>query len=174
MAVKGFKFELQGVKELMTLLDQLPTKAMKKTVIRKALLQAGKPIADQAATNAPTGDSGRLKKSIQASPKLKAYQKKFKKQDRSKVEIYIGSSYPTAHLIEFGTAERFTEEGAKRGSITPNPFLRKAWDSLKGNALKDFAKAMESELMKAARSLAKKAEKGTLGKAQRRGLMGWR
>jgi len=181
MATGAFSFQLSGVKELTKLLDQLPTVAMRKTVIRNALKKAGQPIAESAKANVPV-KSGRLRDTIKVSTSLKASQRggKF---DRSRVTVYIGSSSPLAHLVEFGTVERILKEPRNillngrwvtirsTGFVSPNPFLRNAWDAMKHKALKTFAGEMEQQIYKAARRLRKRAEKGTLTKRQIEGLM---
>lgn len=178
---KGFGFELTGVKELTRLLDQLPTVAMRKTVLRNALKKSGKPIVEAAKATVPV-ESGNLKDSLQVSTKLKDSQKKGQGYDKSTVTVYVGSSAPHAHLIEFGTVERKldTPRLAKlkgrfaiiktTGFVSPTPFLRNAWESMKGTALKIFAAEMKNELYKSARRLAKRAESGKLTKTQIKGL----
>lgn len=37
-----------------------------------------------------------------------------------------------AHLVEFGTRERFKKSGQPTGTMPAQPFLRPAWDSSKG------------------------------------------
>jgi len=167
MPKAAFTFELVGVKEMMKLLEQLPTIAMQKGVLRNALKKAGKPIAEVAAINAPEP----VKKTIKVSTSLKGSQKKGRIKDRSRVEVFIGSSHPLSHLFCWGTVERFRESGGATGHITAKPFLRPAWDSGKHQALKDFALEIKNQLLKAVKRLVKKAERGTLGKAQRRGLL---
>lgn len=177
----AFKFELKGVKELVNMLTQLPTVAMQKGVVKRALLKAGQPVADEGQMNATSrkrsflggrkSGFGRLARSIKVSAKLKGSQNKGKQNRKSALTIYVGSTSPLAHLIEFGTTERKTKEGASRGFISPQPFMRPAWDRKKDACLKILAKEMEAELLKAARRLATKAAKGKLGKSAQRGLM---
>jgi HK97 gp10 family phage protein len=181
MASKGaFSFQLSGVKELTKLLDQLPTVAMRKTVIRNALKKAGQPIAEAAKANVPVV-TGQLRDSIKVSTSLIASQRKGR-QNRSVVTVYVGSSSPLAHLVEFGTVERILKEPRQvffngrwaviktTGYTSPNPFLRTAWDSTKRVALKVFAEEMKNELYKSARRLAKRAAAGKLTKRQIEGL----
>ena len=175
----SFSFELKGVKELTRLLDQLPTVAMKKTVLRNALKKAGSPIAEAARANVPVVTGG-LRDSIKVSPSLKPSQRKG--QDRSVVTVYVGSSSPVAHLVEFGTVERTLDEprlvklGGRwarittTGFVSPNPFLRRAWHAMKMPALGIFADEMKNELYKSAGRLAKRAAAGKLTAAQVRGL----
>ncbi len=181
MASKGMSFELTGVKELTRLLDQLPTVSMRKTVVRNALKKAGQPIVMAAKASVPVED-GYLRDSLQVSTKLKESQKPKGRRDRTTVTVYVGSSAPHAHLVEFGTVERKlkTPRVAKikghyavittTGFVSPNPFMRKAWDAMKTTALKIFAQEMKVELYKSARRLAKRAASGKLTKRQIEGL----
>lgn len=176
----SFSFELKGVKELTRLLGQLPTVAMKKTVLRNALKKAGNPIAEAARANVPVVTGG-LRDSITVSPSLKPSQRKGR-QDRSVVTVYVGSSSPVAHLVEFGTVERTLDEpriiklGGRwarittTGFVSPNPFLRRAWHAMKMPALGIFADEMKNELYKSAGRLAKRTAAGKLTAAQVRGL----
>lgn len=174
----SFKFELTGMKELLELLDQLPTVAMQKGVIRNALKKAGQPIAERARELAPYHEkpkqyakSKHLRDSITVSTSLKASQRSGRR-DSSVVTVYVGATVPHAHLIEFGTGPRQWKNGKATGQVPPHPFLRIAWDTLKMNALKIFTDEMREQIYKAARRLAKKAAKGTLTKRQIAGLNG--
>ncbi len=189
MAQAAFRFELTGVKELMKMFDQLPTASMQKTVLRNALKKAGQPIADMAKANCPYDprptrgyeNSPHLRDTIAVSTSLKASQKKGR-IDRSVVTVYIGSSSPHAHLVEFGTTERKLPAPRplflnarwvtvfETGRMTPSPFLRTAWDALKMSALNIFASEMKEQIYKAARRLRKRAEAGKLTKTQIAGL----
>lgn len=168
MAQPAFKFELHGVKETMAALEQLPTLSMKKTVVRNALKKAAIPIRDAAKIKAGSikYDADNIVKSIHVDTKLT----RKRRRDRSRVTVYVGPSHPLAHLFEFGTAQRFTKTGARRGYITATPFLRQAWDEKKMVALETLKKELWEQIKKAARRLAKRAEKGTLTKTQIAGL----
>jgi len=180
MAKGAFTFELKGMKELMNALDQLPTISMQKGAIRNALKDAGSPVVSDAKANVPI-DSGHLRDSIKISQSLKKSQRRGR-YDRSSVTVYVGSSSPLAHLIEFGTTQRVLKEprivtiGGRTvrithtGQVSPRPFLRQAWDSNKDAVLKRLGDAIWVQIAKAARRLAKKAERGTLTKTQIRGL----
>ncbi len=170
MAQPAFKFKIHGLKETMAALEQLPTVSMKKTVVRNALKKAALPIKEAAQANAQTLPmrAERLAESIKVGTSLKKSQRG--RVDRSRVTVYVGSSHPFSHLFEFGTAERFTKSGAYRGFIPPMPFMRQAWDSNKKVALNRLREELWKALEKAAKMLAKKAQKGTLTAGQRRGL----
>jgi len=181
---------------------------MQKGVVRKALMNAAKPIAEAARENAPVSKRrgnrpenkiAYLKNSIGVSTKLIPSQRRGRVLDRSRVEVYMGSTAPHAHLVEFGTQARYrgmksvrrggtTRKGIKKwgvrrtewqatgnkisstGTMPAKPFLRIAWEAGKMNALSAFGDEMWKELLKAVRRLRKKAERGTLGRAQSRGL----
>ena len=54
-------------------------------------------------------------------------------KSRNKWAFIVGVRKPfsaLAHLFEFGTAERFTKGGARRGRMSPKPFLRPAVESM--------------------------------------------
>jgi len=109
---KGYRFELHGVKELMESLDQLPTVAMKRTVVRNALKNAGKPIVDLARANCPMGPTGNLARSIQVSTRLKRSQQRGRTKDSKTVEVFVGSS--ARHCIFGGRKSRITTKNGHK------------------------------------------------------------
>lgn len=181
MARSAFSFNLVGLKETMDALEQLPTVSMQKGAIRNALKAAGQPIADAARDGVPR-KTGKLHDSIKVSTSLKSSQK-HGRFDRSVVTVYVGSSSPLAHLVEFGTTERTLDAPRKvniggqvvwistTGKMSPNPFLRTAWDANKEKAVEILGRELWEQIAKAARRLAKKAAKGTLTAGQARGLL---
>jgi len=171
MAQPAFKFELHGMEGLMDALSELPTMSMKKGVVRNALKKAALPVKEAAKANAQSlpFDNKAIVDSIKVGTSLKKSQRG--RQDRSRVTVYVGSSHPLAHLFEFGTAERFTKTGAARGHISPQPFLRTAWDANKKIALGRIGEEMWKAILKSAKLLSKKAQRGTLTAGQKRGLM---
>ena len=171
MATPAFKFELVGLKELMDAMEQLPTMSMKKGVVRNALKKAALPVKEAAKANAQSlpFDNKAIVDSIKVGTSLKKSQRG--RQDRSRVTVYVGSSHPLSHLFEFGTSERFTKTGAARGHISPHPFMRTAWDANKKIALGRIGEEMWKAILKSAKLLNKKAQRGTLTSKQRAGLM---
>lgn len=141
---------------------------MKRGVVRNALKKAAIPIRDAAKIKAGSikYDADNIVKSIHVDTKRTRKQRR----DRSRVTVYVGPSHPLAHLFEFGTAQRFTKKGARRGYITATPFLRQAWDEKKMVALETLKKELWEQIKKSARRLAKRAEKGKLTKTQIAGL----
>jgi HK97 gp10 family phage protein len=152
-------------RELEHMLNELP-KAMSKTVLKNALKKAAAPIRAAAEANAPIGPTGNLKKSMVVSTELKSHKVRAKKS----VIVFVGSTAPHAHLVEFGTAPRYQENGKYTGQMPANPFFRHAWDATKHEALQIFIKEMETELLKAVQRLRARAEKGTLSKSAARYL----
>jgi HK97 gp10 family phage protein len=57
-----------------------------------------------------------------------------------------------AHILEFGTAPRFTKDGKYTGQIAPVGFMRRAFDSSRNAA----SEAISSGMVKLIRDLAKK------------------
>lgn len=163
-AQAAFTFQIEGFKELDDMLKQLP-KAMGKTVLRNALKKAAIPIRDAAKENVPIGPTGNLKDSIGISTRLKKSQRRGRIRSKDRVEVFVGSSAPHAHLIEFGTVERF-RKGARgaTGAMPATPFLTQAWDATKQEALQIIQKELLTELLKAVKRLKTRAGKGTLGK----------
>lgn len=157
MARRTFiRMQLVGAKELEANLRKLPERLAKNTIDR-GLLKVGQPIADDAAARAPRGDG----KPVALHTKLavsKTLSKRQRRQSRRKRPgeriVYIGvRPSPVAHLIEFGTGPRYTQAGAYRGMVKPNPFMRPAWDAGKYKALDDFGKILGREIEKSAERL---------------------
>lgn len=151
--------ELIGADDLENALKQLP-KSMAKSVLRRALIKAAEPTETLAREMAPRGATGNLKISIDAKTQLKASQKRGAKIDG--VEAFIGATTPKgahAHLVEFGTAHS-----------APHPFMRPAWDATKNKVLASIRSEIWKALAKSARTLARKALKGTLTRSARAAL----
>lgn len=152
-----FKMSLQGAKELDEALKQLP-RATSKAAVRKALLKAAEPLVDlaQALENATPRRTATkdLTPTIEASPKLKRSQQRSRLSTDNDVEIYIGSTAPDAHWKEFGTINQ-----------APMPFMRPAWEATKHEVLRRFSEEIWKNILKSVRTLARKTESGTLGKA---------
>lgn len=140
---------VEGLRELDAALGDLP-KATGKSVLRRVLKKAGKPIADAAAAKAPVL-SGNLQISIGVSTKLTRRQSRIHRQmfkdDRASVEMFVGAG---------GLAQATQQEfGNERHG--PQPFMRPAWDGNKDRALEIIKTDLGDEIMKAAKRLARKA-----------------
>lgn len=153
-----FKMELAGAKELEAALNELP-KAVGKGVLRRALIKAATPIAEDARQRVHVL-RGVLQRGISVSTRLSRRQKKLAGVKPGEVRVYVGASPARhAHLVEFGTRERFTKDGKSSGVMPAFPFLRPAWESGKRAALDRLGKLIWAELKKAAERLAKRRAK---------------
>ena len=114
----AFRFELFGVKELMDALEQLPTMSMRKAAVRNAAKRALKPTAELYQSALPWAPkpkqyakSRHLRDSVEITSALKRSQKKDgRRVGKDEIVMYVGSSAPHAHLLEWGTEERQHKE----------------------------------------------------------------
>ena len=144
------KISIEGAKELEKQLKNL-TKATARNQTRKALKTAAEPLAKAAQANAPR-DDGDLQSSITVGTKLNKAQAKLhrKAKEKDAVEVFVGSNERHAHLVEFGTEK-----------MSPQPFMRPAWDSQQDQVLKDIGKELWANVNKSLARGAKKAAKGS-------------
>ena len=144
------RVKVEGLKELDAALGELP-KSTAKAVLRRILKKAGQPIADTAEQLAPR-DDGTLAESIGVSTKLTSRQRsqhrKMFKNDKASVEMFVGAGgLPQAHIQEFGS----------ENIVTPQPFMRPAWDQHQNEALEIIKTNLGDEIIAAAKRLARKA-----------------
>lgn len=155
-----FRAELHGARELEAALLALP-KRIGKAAIRRALLKAGKPIAEDARTRVAVR-TGNLERKIRISTQLSKRQRRSRARGavKGQVDVYIGAGPARhAHLVEFGSAARRHKSGKSSGVMPAQPFLRPAWEAGKRRALDDFAALLWVEIEKAATRLAKRQAK---------------
>jgi HK97 gp10 family phage protein len=145
--------KITGINQLRRTIDRLPAELKKRAEV--PVLRAGaKPILKAAKRKVPVGDSeapGQLKRSLGITVKkvkgvfssrvgartgFNVRLKNGKKKDPSK---YI-------HLVELGTRHS-----------APQPFIRPAIDSSKGEVLESMSDGLEKHLHRTAKRLAKKA-----------------
>lgn len=65
--------------------------------------------------------------------------------------ILIGPKYPQgnlAHIFEYGTMPRYTEDGSYRGQIIATPFMRPAYDNGIGDSTRKIKEALTKEIKK--------------------------
>lgn len=168
--------EVKGLKELDAALANLPA-SIGKAAMRRALVKAGEPIAQRAREMAPV-DDGQLRDSITVSARLKnpagksefhaalrgglgiaAARAALRGARRSAkaagevayVEMFIGPSVkaPHAHFVEFGTRR-----------MAPKPYMRPAFDSEKDTALAIIRRELGTEIIAAARRVARSKRYG--------------
>lgn len=164
----GFKVSVEGLSDLETALNELPS-ALGKATVRRALTIAAKPVAERARSLARVV-TGKLRDSVRVSSRASksagaaAYSMTLSeggsKKDarlafraankeaagsKSDVEIYVGATVPYAHLVEFGTHRS-----------RAFPFLRPAWEATKGQVLETLKPLLWAEIEKTAKRLAKR------------------
>lgn len=155
-------------------LAELP-KSTAKAVLKRTLVKAGQPIADEASRLAPV-DTGKLRERIIVSARLKnkvggaefaaamraglgkAAAVSALRQARrdaagqgSFAEMFVGPARGVlayAHLVEFGTVKS-----------PPKPFMRPAWGSKKREALDIIRRELGSEIIMAARRIGRSKTK---------------
>jgi len=160
------QFKVEGLKELEVALRELP-KATGKNVLRRTLKSAAQPF--DASWRAKAGDNPKTEgRDLKASggvsnklnPRQKSLHKKMFRDDKAAVEMFAGPGPRTSAITEeFGTDERFHDDGASVGSVDPHPFVRPAWDETKMQVLDAVKDSLASEIEKAALRLARKAER---------------
>ncbi|MCK4577796.1 MAG: HK97 gp10 family phage protein, partial [Candidatus Marinimicrobia bacterium] len=99
-----FNFELIGGAELDKALMMIEDVGTQKNVLKAAMRKALKPVAERARQLVPV-DDGDLRDSIVVSPSITKTQRKFAERT-GQPTMYVGTAWPTAHLVEFGTGPR--------------------------------------------------------------------
>lgn len=162
-----------GFRALDQALGELP-KATARNVLIRTIKKAGKPIADEASRLALPGKTGKLSSRIAVSARLKnkvgaaeyhaalrdglgkaaavsALRDARRAAKGSFAEMFVGPARGVlryAHLVEFGTVHS-----------APKPFMRPAWDSNKRQALDIIRKELGTEIIMAAKRLARSKTK---------------
>lgn len=165
-------FNVQGLKELHQMLQELPVR-IEKNIMRGAI-RAGANVYRDAARQAAPVDDGTLKKSIKTgSTNVK----------KGQVVVNVGTDLYYARMVEFGTASYYTGTGrsvgkpykipktSKTGKISkrtkkaikfgnvivnnvthpgikPQPFMRRAFDGASDQAVATFAQYVSTRLAK--------------------------
>ena len=135
-----------GFKEMDALLQAIPRQLAGQGV-SSGMRRALQPVAAAARSYAP----GSLSERIRIAPTIKAGQQaqSLEKPGRGRKVMYVGATAPHAHLVEFGTGPRYQANGKYVGIMTPDPFLRPAWDANKDEVLANLATAIREEIAKA-------------------------
>ena len=156
--------KMVGFKEMDALLQAIPRQLAGQGVA-SGMRRALQPVAAAARSYAP----GSLSERIRIAPTIKAGQQaqSLEKPGKGRRVMYVGSTAPHAHLVEFGTVERFLAkayirtknyrgrmksikiDGRSTGIMPPDPFLRPAWDANKDEVLANLATAIRDEIGKA-------------------------
>lgn len=150
------KIHVAGLKELERALSEMKT-ATAKGVVRRTMMKALQPMADEASRLAPDDPSTPapdLHRAIKVGDTLKAGRSMLTKGFGFKdgqVTVWMGPTregYPQAMMQEFGTRNQPAQ-----------PYMRPAWDAGKDALLAGFAKGMRIEITKTAERAARKAAK---------------
>lgn len=158
-----FTMRMEGAKELEAGLLELG-RSMGVRVIKRALIKAGKPVAEAGAANlrrqirSKTGLLLEATGAVFVSDKLSKNQRRGKRRVKGGAEVYVGPYRARhAHLIEFGTGPRRTKSGAYRGALRPRPYMRPAWEQEGQGTLDILAKELRAEIEAARARIAKRA-----------------
>lgn len=165
-------FQVQGLKELHAMLQELPVR-IERNIMRGAI-RAGANVFRDAARQAAPVDDGTLKRSIKTASS---------KVTKGKVTVNVGTDLYYARMVEFGTASFYTGKGrsvgkpykipktSKTGKISkrtkraikfgniirnnavhpgirPKPFMRPAFDTASDGAVAKFAEYVAARLDK--------------------------
>lgn len=146
--------KISGFKEIDELLQSMPRQLAGQGVTA-GLRRALQPVAAAARSYAP----GSLDTRIRIAPTIKAGQQaqSIEKPGKGKRVMFVGSTAPHAHLVEFGTGPRYHKSGKYVGIMPPDPFLRPAWDANKDKVLATLSEAIKEEIAKAIGRRVKKA-----------------
>lgn len=119
---------IQGFKEIRAVLDGLP-KELNHKLLQSVHAEAAIPLVNKAHLLAPV-DEGILADSIGVDkPNIKKVNEIgliMVGPRRGKFKAYH------AHLVEYGTVERYNKSGASRGVMPKKPFMEPAYESEKG------------------------------------------
>lgn len=175
MAEPFLRATIAGEKELMKLFEELPN-ALTEKVLQRAGAEALAPVIGEARSivGRHSVDRGDLLANLIVSTRLSGRQRRLYRR-KGLVMVYAGPTTPSAahaHLIEFGTADRYTKAGAYKGRVVPEPFMRPAWDAKKDQVLKIMRAELWAEMLKAVRKLRKGADRGRIGRTIARQIMG--
>lgn len=145
---------IDGFKELDAALQEMKTATARGTV-RRAMMKAFQPMADEASRLAP--DDPRtpapdLHRTIKVGDAMKAGRSMFVKGfgfNDGQVTVWMGPTkegYPQAIMQEFGTVNQPAQ-----------PYMRPAWDAGKDRLLEDLGSGLKVEIDKTAARAARKA-----------------
>ncbi|WP_022699301.1 HK97-gp10 family putative phage morphogenesis protein [Euryhalocaulis caribicus] len=141
------KIAISGASEIADALEKFP-EFVERRLLSNALAAGGRVIAKDARMRVKI-DDGDLKRSI-----------KVKADRRDRTLVAVGAARPLgnhAHLVEFGTGERFKKDGRSTGAMPAAPFLRPAADAKAGEAVRKIADNLGKGI---AREAAKSRAKG--------------
>lgn len=170
MVGKVCNFSVEGAAQLAANLAEMP-KFFQRDALKKAAIRA-LTIVHVEAMNFSVRNvkrhSGRYEYSWRISTKLTKSQKRKARAaeefNKNAVSVYVGSTDPKAHLLEFG---HLAPDGSQ---VRAFPVLRPAWDMHKDVVFQTFVKELAKLLADGARKLANRAEKGKLNTKQQKDI----
>lgn len=139
---------LEGFAELDKALAEIGKKSTERALLRRVAKKALRPVLEQAKANAPV-DEGRLRDSIVMGSRLTSSAKKIdRRSPRQGLRLFVGTAIRNAVPREFGTWR-----------TRATPFMRPAWEKLKGRVLQIVISEMGPEIERTAERAAKRATK---------------
>lgn len=175
-------FDLEGWFDLDATLQEISDIATQKRIALSAMKKALVPVRDAAKRIVPV-DEGDLRDSIIISTKITKRQAKADRGGNPKV--YVGTNWPTAHLIEFGTGPRRVRATSKKvlagggevfgtvvdvGRMSAQPFIRPSFEKNVKKMLEIYGSEMWKAIQRTAKRLRRQAESGKLSKSGARAL----
>ncbi len=135
----------EGFREIDNLLADLE-KAVAKPIVKRALTEQLKPVADMANALWSGADDRAFSVSTKARHASRAV------RTGSSVTVYTGATKfaPHAHLLEYGTAPRYHKSGKYVGAVAPQPVLWPAWEANKDAVLQGLAEEIRNQIIAAA------------------------
>ena len=119
--------------EVIRALDKLDPKASK-SAVQKGLKKAGNFLAGKGRSEAPARPR-KLKRSIRA-----------RNAKRDRPGVVVTARHPLNPIVQGGTRDRYTNSGAFRGRIEPNPFMKRVADRYDDEALRIAGDELENQL----------------------------
>lgn len=191
----GITMSLSGVDELLAAFAELG-QVGSRAAMQDALKKGAEVTAEAARRMAPlgmnaVGEGGAPKKalsnSIAVRSRLSRSQERKRGGRRAEAEMFVGSTAPHAHLVEFGhLLVKARHEGAKAlrgrkgkkklvavktkrviGHVPAYPFLRPAFDSTRNEATRVIFRSFGDSVTKVAKRYRRQAERGKLSRGAR-------
>ena len=158
------QMKLYGAEGLADALRALGNDPLVKRLLKKALLEEGRPAAAEARRLAPKAPGGgKMADGIEISTTLSRRQTRGRRRRNRKdleAEVFIGAApRGPAVLNEFGTGPRYRKNGGFTGAMAATPFMRPAWEKWKYRILDRFALRLWYEIAQAAERIRKKQER---------------
>ncbi len=170
--------ELSGFSDLEAKLKELPNN-LARGAVRRAMVQAGNKMAqeqrDFAAEAGTIAETITVKVRVRSTAGFAEYAGALRDggsykdaqqalrdarrggaEGQSRTTIIVGSTAPHAHLVEFGTVERFQKSGKSTGIMPMAPFIRPAWDAYAPGVVHDIKTALTTEIDKTSERYARK------------------